>query len=107
MSLLDLGYFDASVSSFVIYHLKHERKHSLCKETDDMLNPTGVFCNLEHMAPSSVELHIHFLNSIGYTGKKEDRANRILPMETQQVLSLRANLVDVDYYYWKWLKMVF
>jgi tRNA (cmo5U34)-methyltransferase len=83
LSLLDLGYFDASVLSFVIHHLKHERKRSLCEETDDMLNPTGVFCNLEHMASSSVELHVRFLNAIGYTGKKEDRANRLLPMETQ------------------------
>jgi tRNA (cmo5U34)-methyltransferase len=83
LPLLDLGYFDASVSSFVIHHLKHERKRSLYEETYDMLNPTGVFCNLEHMALSSVELHIHFLDAIGYTGKKEDRANRLLPMETQ------------------------
>ena len=70
-----------------------------------MLNPTGVFCNLEHMASSSVELHIHFLNAIGYTGKKEDRANRLLPMETQLGQLGEIELVDVDYY-WKWLEMV-
>ena len=70
-----------------------------------MLNPTGVFCNLEHMALSSVELHIHFLDAIGYTGKKEDRANRLLPMETQLGQLREIGLVDVDYY-WKWLKMI-
>jgi tRNA (cmo5U34)-methyltransferase len=42
-----------------------------------------VFCNLEHVASPSVELHVRFLNAIGYTPQKEDRANRLLPMETQ------------------------
>ena len=70
-----------------------------------MLNPTGVFCNLEHMASSSVELHVRFLNAIGYTPQKEDRANRLLPMETQLGWLKEIGLVDVDYCQ-KWLEMV-
>jgi tRNA (cmo5U34)-methyltransferase len=83
--LPDLGYFDAVVSSFAIHHLKHERKRELYEEIYDIINPTGVFCNLVHVASPSVELHIRFLNAIGYTPEKEDRANRLLPMETLKV----------------------
>lgn len=62
------------------------------------------FCNLEHVASPSVELHIRFLNAIGYTPKKEDRANKLLPMETQLGWLRELGFVDVDCY-WKWLEM--
>ena len=104
LPLPDLDYFDAIVSSFAIHHLKHERKRALYEEIYDMLNPTGVFCNLEHVASPSVELHVRFLNAIGYTPKKEDKANRLLPMETQLGWLRDIAFVDVDCY-WKWLEM--
>jgi tRNA (cmo5U34)-methyltransferase len=102
--LPDLDYFDAVVSSFAIHHLKHERKRSLYEEIYDILNPTGVFCNLEHVASPSVELHVRFLEAIGYTPEKEDKANRLLPMETQLGWLRDLGFVDVDCY-WKWLEM--
>jgi tRNA (cmo5U34)-methyltransferase len=104
LPLPDLDYFDAIVSSFAIHHLKHERKRALYEEIYDILNPTGVFCNLEHVASPSIELHVRFLNAIEYTPKKEDRANRLLPMETQLGWFKDIGFVDVDCY-WKWLEM--
>src|SRR5215210_7600936 len=98
--LPDLDYFDAVVSSFAIHYLKHERKRSLYEEVYDMLIPAGVFCNLEHVASPSVELHICFLNAIGYTPEKEDKANRLLPMETQLGWLRGLGFVEVDCY-WK------
>jgi SAM-dependent methyltransferase len=102
--LPDLGYFDAVVSSFAIHHLKHERKRTLYEEIYDIINPTGVFCNLEHVASPSVELHVRFLNAIGYTPEKEDRANRLLAMEIQLGWLRDTGFVEVDCY-WKWLEM--
>ena len=96
--LPDLGYFGAVVSSFAIHHLKHERKHELYEEIYDIINPTGVFCNLEHVASPSVELHVRFLNAIGYTPEKEDRANGLLPMEIQLGWLGDIGFVEVDCY---------
>jgi tRNA (cmo5U34)-methyltransferase len=102
--LPDLGYFDAVVSSFAIHHLKHERKRELYEEIYDIINPTGVFCNLEHVASPSVDLHIKFLKAIGYTPEKEDKANRLLSMEIQLGWFRDIGFVEVDCY-WKWLEM--
>src|ERR671921_526928 len=95
---------EAVVSSFAIHHLKHERKHELYEEIYDIINPTGIFCNLEHVASPSVELHVRFLKAIGYTPEKEDRANRLLPMEIQLGWLKDIGFVEVDCY-WKWLEM--
>ena len=74
----DLGYFDAVVSSFAIHHLKHERKRELYEEIYDIVNPTGIFCNLEHVASPSVESHVRFLNAIEYNPEKEDRGDALV-----------------------------
>ena len=102
--LPDLGYFDAIVSSFAIHHLKHERKHELYEEIYDIINPTGIFCNLEHVASPSVAMHVRFLEAIGYSPEKEDRANRLLPMAVQLGWFKDIGFVEVDCY-WKWLEM--
>jgi tRNA (cmo5U34)-methyltransferase len=101
VALPDMGGFDAIVSSFAIHHCTHERKHSLYGEIFGALAPGGVFCNLEHVASTSLTMHAQFLSALGWTAESEDPSNKLLDMETQLGWLRAIGFADVDCY-WKW-----
>ncbi|MFM2064520.1 MAG: hypothetical protein RLZZ507_4191 [Cyanobacteriota bacterium] len=102
--LPDLGLFDAVVSSFAIHHLSHERKHSLYQEVFQILKPSGIFCNLEHVASPTPALHEKFLKEIGTLPENDDPSNKLLDVGTQLQWLREIGFIDVDCY-WKWLEL--
>lgn len=102
--LPDLGQFDAIVSSFAIHHCTDERKRGLYSEIYSALLPGGTFCNLEHVAPASSELHRRFLEALGSSEEEEDPSNKLASVEIQLHWLREIGFVDVDCH-WKWLEL--
>jgi tRNA (cmo5U34)-methyltransferase len=102
--LPEIGQFDAVLSSFAIHHLEHERKKSLYAEIFSILKPRGIFCNLEHVASPTQNLHERFFEAIGTIVQSQDKADRLLDVHTQLEWLKEIGFTDVDCY-WKWLEM--
>ena len=96
-----LGRFDAVISSFAIHHVRDERKRQIYAEVFAMLEPGGVFCNLEHVASPTPKLHLAFFEALAW---EDDPSNKLLDVETQLGWLGEIGFAEVDCH-WKWREL--
>ena len=97
-----LGSFDAVVSGLAIHHLPHARKRSLFGEILALLEPGGVFANLDVVESPTRELHERAQAAFGFGPDEQDRSDQPAPLDSQLRWLEDAGFSHVDCF-WKWL----
>jgi tRNA (cmo5U34)-methyltransferase len=102
--LPDIGCFSVIASSFAIHHCDDERKRAIYQEVWNLLEPEGMFCNLEHVASPNERIHKRFLEAMNLAEEEEDPSNKLLDLESQLRWLREIGYQDVDCY-WKWREL--
>jgi tRNA (cmo5U34)-methyltransferase len=99
-----LGSFDAVVSGLAIHHLPHARKQSLFGEILALLEPGGVFANLDVVESPTPELHERAQAAFGFGPDEQDSSDQPAPLDDQLRWLENVGFSHVDCF-WKWLEL--
>lgn len=99
-----LGKFDVVVSALAIHHLPDERKRGLFSEVFELLQPNGVFYDLDVVAAPTAELHTLSQTAFGFDEQQQDLSDQPARLEDQLSWLREAGFGNVDCF-WKWLEL--
>lgn len=109
---LPLKKFDAVVSGFAIHHSEDARKQEIYAEIFDLLNPGGVFVNIEHVAsatPLGEEL-FEATYALNITRKRQEQGQNVtfteVMREVNERLDKSANRLTLVETQLQWLREI-
>jgi tRNA (cmo5U34)-methyltransferase len=100
-----LGQFDAVISSLATHHLTPSGLTRLYSDIFELLSPGGVFCNLDHVAPSTDDAHYYFYDLLGEIADCFDGFHSQPLAVAQHLRLLREVEFNEVACRWHWLEM--